>query len=191
VRVLLATEGSSDEVVATSLIQHISPGSDIVPKQFASRGIETILRSIPTLVQAAHYQNYDVLVVHVDLNGTYDQTAPSLSLNTRCSDIYRDIANTIATLKAGVRPVPLRCVLMAPAQSTEAWLMWGNEDGNAAAWERTDRHWLKRQLYGDPPRGLRAKAAEHVIHLLERLQGSELRPQTLRFFLLDLINSGA
>jgi hypothetical protein len=134
------------------------------------------------LVRAAHFQRYDALVIHFDLDATYNQNE-SLASNQRISEILSDIEKTVSTLRDIGRPIAIKRVLMTPAQSTDAWLMWGNHDGDGRTWERTARDWLKQQLYGTPPRGLEAKSSAHVQNLLARLQTSEVAPPTLQAFL--------
>src|SRR5262245_30685197 len=58
-RVLLATEGESDQVVAQVLIRKANPEAEIVPKSFPARGIQVVLRLLPDTVRAAHFGFFD------------------------------------------------------------------------------------------------------------------------------------
>jgi hypothetical protein len=55
-------------------------------------------------------------------------------------------------------------------------------DGDGKHWERKDRKELKERLYGQPPRGVKEKAAIYVTQLLSRMKTSPDWPLTLLHF---------
>jgi hypothetical protein len=182
-RILLATEGESDEVVAQGLIRALCPDAQIEPKRFPARGFPTVRRLLPDTVRAAHFGFYEILVVHFDLDDTLPAGAPNLTASLRWQAIRSLVDSTTTTLRDCKRPAPLRTVLMTPLQSTEAWLCWGQEGGTGTDWESKDRHALKTRLYGQPPLGLIEKAQTYTESLLGQTQTNPSHPLSLSDFL--------
>ena len=75
---------------------------------------------------------------------------------------------------------------MTPSQATEAWLSWGREDEAGRQWEHKDRHDLKRNLFGNPPRGMVAKAETLATELIAQMEANDGWPVTLRWFVDEL-----
>ncbi len=185
-RILLAAEGESDEVVAQALIRMLLPEAQIEAKRFPARGFLTVRRLLPDTVRAAHFGFFDVLVVHFDLDNTLPPGAQDLTASPRRQDIRSLVDSTITTLRNCNRPAPLRTVLMTPSQSTEAWLCWGQEGGVGTDWEVKDRHNLKNRLFGHPPLGAVEKARAYTQSLLVQIENNPSRPVSLNDFLTAL-----
>jgi hypothetical protein len=181
-RILLATEGESDEVVAGAIVRKLNPEAVIDPKKFPARGFQTVLRLLPDLVRAAHFGFYDLLTVHFDLDETLPSGALSVAESPRWRKIQTMATSTIQTLRDCNRPAPLRVALMAPCQSTDAWLGWGLEGGDGLTWEARSRHDLKTKLYGRPPLIMADKAREYSQALLNQLDANSAWPLSLREF---------
>lgn len=94
-RVLLAAEGPTDEVVAKSIIRRFLPSAEIVPKRFTSRGLVVVRRSIPALVRAAHYQLYDLLVIHFDTDDTLRGAWRHVSESSRWQEAQAKIESVL------------------------------------------------------------------------------------------------
>ena len=75
---------------------------------------------------------------------------------------------------------------MSPSQATEAWLTWGRENEAGRLWEHRDRHHLKRKLFGNPPRGMVAKAEILTDELIAQMEANGDWPVTLRWFVEEL-----
>ena len=75
---------------------------------------------------------------------------------------------------------------MTPSQATDAWLSWGREDEAGRLWEHRDRHDLKRKLFGNPPRGMVAKAETLATELIAQMEANDDWPMTLRWFVEEL-----
>src|SRR5579859_7168085 len=71
---------------------------------------------------------------------------------------------------------------MAPAQSTDAWLRWALLNGDGKKWEQKDRHGLKREIYGIPPRKMLERAKAYASRLLVQMGLCDTWPRTLRDF---------
>ncbi len=96
----------------------------------------------------------------------------------------------ISTLEAvGTREgmQPLSVVLALPRQTTDAWLLWGRDDGDAEAVERLSRHEVKRRVFGEARSGHVDRARQLVPALLERLRSVESTPPSLAMFRKELM----
>jgi hypothetical protein len=186
VRVLLATEGPSDEVIAERLIQHVLSDVKIDRKQFPARGFSVVQRLVKVFVRAGHFGHYDLLVVHFDLDDTLPVGFQEVSQSPRWNQIHSQIRDTLALLATAHRSVPSRTSIMAPCRSTEAWLAWGREDESGRKWEEVDRHNLKRKLFGDPPRNIIDKSARLAVELIAQLDANSDWLRSLRTFMDDL-----
>ena len=185
-RILLAAEGGSDEVVAEALIVDRLNEADVVKKTFASRGFPVVRRAVPDVIRAAYYQWYDGIVIHFDLDNTLPEGWESIEESSRWSQICDIAHQTHNSLPHIGRERALRIHLMSPCQSTESWIAWGVHGGDPEYWESHDRHVLKSQLFGDPPIGMTKKASEMVPSLIQRLHGTDNRPRTLSHFCVTL-----
>ncbi len=188
-RVLLATEGESDEIVAEALIRRIHADAAIEKKKFPARGFSVVRRLIDTLARAAYFGHYDLLVVHFDLDDTLSGDFHHVGESPRWATIKSEIEATVENLPSADREGPLATILMAPCQSTESWLIWGVEDENGEKWERFHRHKLKRRLFGDPPRGLMEKTRLIIDNLTIQMDGNSAWPRSLRSFVESLEES--
>jgi hypothetical protein len=185
-RILLATEGESDEIVARAIIGRIHPKASIDPKRFPARGFPIVQRLMTDVVRAAHFGFYDLLTVHFDLDDTLPSGARSVAESPRWQGIQTILVSTIPTLRDCNRPAPLRAVLMAPCQSTDAWLCWGIEGGEGTHWEARSRHDLKAKLYGRPPLMIIERARTYTQTFLDQLNKNSNWPSSLREFWTNL-----
>jgi hypothetical protein len=185
-RILLATEGPSDEVVAEQLIRNDLGAVSIDRKRFPARGFSVVERLIDVFVRAGQFGHYDLLVVHFDLDDTLPRNFTSLSQSKRWTGIQTRIIDTLASLPSANRLIPLKTLLMTPCRATEAWLAWGREGGSGRTWENADRRDLKRRLFGDPPRQLVEKSHVLASELIAQMGGNEDWPMTLKTFVDDL-----
>ena len=183
-RILLATEGESDEVVAERLVRNVIPDAVIQPKRMPARGIAVVLRLLKDIVRAAHFGFFDLLILHFDLDDTLLDTHQHSSESRRWFEIQDQVAGVLKDLSANTagRAKPLETVLMTPAQSTDAWLRWAVMNGDGKRWEKKDRHELKIQLYGNPPRGLVKKSLSYVDRLVHQMTECDQWPRSLRDF---------
>ena len=70
-RILLATEGGSDEVVAARLIErYLGKHVTVQRKRMPGRGVEVIRSVASDCTRAAYFGHYDLLVVHFDMDDT-------------------------------------------------------------------------------------------------------------------------
>ena len=152
-RILLATEGESDEVVAGQLIAQSIPSVEVVCKKFPHRGYPAVRRSVATLVRAGHYQLYDALVIHFDLDDTLPDGYRQISESQRWQEVNELATKTLAQLGEVPRDLPLQLVYMAPRESTEAWLAWGKHNEDGGQWERKNRHSWTTTIPGRPACG--------------------------------------
>ena len=185
-RFLLASEGESDELVAETLIRYVDEGAEIAKKKMPARGFVSVRKSIPTLVHAAHFQLFHVLVIHFDLNSTLERAFKSVQESQRWKDAEKRVQDTIKTVKQLSRPHPLQVVFMAPCQSTEAWLDWGLYGGDGSVYERKYRKDLKKHLFGDPPRGIAEKMSVLLPDLRSQMDSNKQWPISLREFISSL-----
>ena len=185
-RVLLATEGYSDESVASALLTKVLGRVAIVPKRFPARGINALERALTATVRAGHQGLFDLLVVHFDLDGSIATNFQSVAESIRYQRVRAKIDEAVGTLpfRAGIGP--LKTVLMTPAQSTDSWIAWGRENKDGRKWERKSRHELKRKLFGDPPRGVKEKSAPLANGLVSQMRSNPQWPISLREFIEDL-----
>lgn len=184
-RILLASEGESDEVVAHGLIKKANPDAEIVAKRFPARGIAVVQKLLPDTVRAAHFGFFDLLIVHFDLDDTLPAHSLSVRASSRWEAIDKAIPATLTTLKGWQqvsRTGPLRHLLMAPSQAMDNWLAWGQEGGNGRDWERKSRHDLKSKLYGKPPIGMIEKAMQYTPSFLQQMDNNTDWPLSLREF---------
>lgn len=185
-RILLATEGDSDEAVAEGILRSLRPDANIDPKRFPARGLSVVLRLLPDTVRAAHFGFYDLLIVHADLDDTLPAGASTVQESPRWRELESLLTATLVSLPNCNRPKPLLWTLMTPDQSTDAWLCWGCEGGNGREWERKSRHDLKARLYGTPAIGMVQQARGFTQSLLAQLAGNPHRPLSLGEFIADL-----
>lgn len=188
IRVLLASEGPSEDIIGGQLIGSLFARATVDAKSFPARGIAVVKRSIETLVDAAHFGYYDLLVIQFDLDDTHDIRT---STDFRSSPRWADIASAIQTAQGKLRPIPrtrpFEVALMSGCQSTDGWLCWGRDGGDGADWERMNRHRCRELLYGKPAIGLYEKAAAYTRQLIERTAAEPATmPHSLRFFLNQL-----
>ena len=185
-RVLLAAEGRSDEVVAHRLIERYLGKVTIQPKGLPARSLDVIQRLAADCVRAGYFGHYDVLIVHFDLDDTLPEGFSGAAESSRWNEIKSQMGATMATLPEAYRASELKIVLMTPSQATEAWLSWGREDESGPKWEHKDRHYLKRKLFGNPPRGIVAKADALATELITQMEANGDWPVTLRWFVDEL-----
>ena len=185
-RVLLATEGRSDEVVAHRLIEQYLGNVTIQPKSLPSRGVDSIQRIAADCARAAYFGHFDLLVVHFDMDDSLPDGFHDAAQSSRWGQVRSRIATTLSRLPDAHRTVELQTVLMTPSQATEAWLSWGHENETGRLWEHRDRHHLKRKLFGNPPRGMVAKAELLTDELIAQMEANDDWPVTLRWFVEQL-----
>lgn len=127
-----------------------------------------------------------MLVVHFDMDDTLPDRFVLAEQSDRWIEISSRINTTLASLPEAHRSSQLKIVLMTPREATDAWLTWGLKDESGPKWEFKDRHQLKRDLYGDPPRGMKDRAAILADRLIVQMQQNEDWPVTLRWFFDEL-----
>ena len=181
-RILLATEGGSDDVVAQRLIERFLGNVTIQQKRLPARSVNVIQRLAGDFVRAAYFGHYDMLVVHFDLDDTLPDRFTSADQSDRWHGITSRIKTTLTILPEAHRGNELKIVLMTPTQATEAWLSWGRENESGPKWERKDRHDLKQKLFGNPPRNIIEKAKLLTSDLIAQMQANDDWPVTLRWF---------
>jgi hypothetical protein len=182
-RILLATEGESDEIVAERLLRKVFPDSQIQPKRMPARGIAVVRKLLTDIVRAAHFGHFELLVVHFDLDDTWPEPCEHVEESERWLEIRKEVDNLVAQLRnIPGRASPLHTIFMAPAQSTDAWLRWALMDGDGRKWERKDRHTLKRELFGNPARKLVEKASVYADRLLVQMKECNQWPRSLSDF---------
>lgn len=178
-------EGPSDEVVARRLIEEYLNHAEIVPKNLTARGLPGILRQLSVCVRAGHFGNYDLLVVHFDMDDTLPAGSTHPDQSNRWREIKSKVDSTLDDLRQHSR-ARLKIVLMTPTQATEAWLSWGRDNESGRKREGMDRRVLKRQLFGEPPRGVVKKAQTLASSLIGQMRGNDDWPVTLKWFVDDL-----
>jgi hypothetical protein len=189
-RILLAAEGESDEIIASRLVLNVFPKAEIQPKRLPARGITVVRRLLTDIVRAAHFGHYEVLVLHFDLDDTLLDVHQHVAESDRWQAIRKevdDLLNKLLVNNSG-RKAPLHTIFMTPAQSTDAWLRWAVLNRDGKRWERKDRHTLKRDLYGNPPRGLIRKCVAYVDRLVQQMHLCDQWPRSLRDF-QDMLES--
>lgn len=190
-RILLAAEGPSDEMVARCLIEHYLDQVEIVPKKLPGRGLPALRRFASDCVRAGHYGRYELLVVHFDMDDTLPDGATHPDQSSRWRDIMSRIDATLNNLLRGRLRIKLRVVLMTPKQATEAWLSWARDNESGRKRERMDRWALKRELFGDPPRSVVKKAQTLAGGLIGQMRENDDWPVTLRWFVDDLTDAAS
>jgi hypothetical protein len=185
-RILLATEGPVDEVVAECLIRQAVGDPEIERKRFPARGFPVVFRLMDAVVRAAHFGHYDWLVVHFDLDDSLPPEFRKISESPRWQEIQTRIHETLTDLPLAGRPQELQVFLMAPCQATEAWLAWGIENADGERWEKQDRRALKRRLFGNPPHGLVDKSLRIVRDLVHQMEVHRKWPRSLRDFIDEM-----
>lgn len=188
-RILLVTEGESDEPVAVRLIRHVFADASVLAKSLPARGIAVVARQVEIWVRAAYFGHFDLLVIHFDLDDSISANFHDVSESKRWQEIRAAVDKVLESLPRSVRVNDLCVALMSPCQSTEAWLAWGIEDKDGRGWEKAQRHTLKTKLFGDPPRGLIRKAEVMAEKLIGQMAVNEKWPQSLRNF-MDHLRSG-
>lgn len=183
-RILLAAEGESDEVVASRLLRSVLPDSEIQPKRMPARGIAVVRRLMTDIVRAAHFGHFELLVVHFDLDDTLRDVHQHVNESERWLEIRKEVDELLANQLAntGGRTRPLHVIFMTPAQSTDAWLRWALMNGDGKRWEKKDRHILKRELFGNPPRKFVEKASAYADRLIVLMAECAQWPRSLRDF---------
>ena len=185
-RILLVTEGPSDEPVAERLVQREYPDAKVDRKRFSARGIAVVTRQLEIWLRAAHFGHYDLLIVHFDLDDSLSGNFRTVTESTRWKDLAACAEQVLSALADAGRVCGLRLAFMAPCQSTEAWLAWAVENEDGAQWETVHRRELKKKLFGDPPRGLVSKAEALAEQLTARMDSGEVWPRSLRDFFSHL-----
>lgn len=186
VRILLATEGETDEIAACKLIALVAPHSVIDPKRFPARGFKMVERLIPDTVRAGHFGYYDALVVHFDLDNTLPANAQNVQASPRWQSLHAKVQETLAQLPTAHRATALSIVFMNPRQSLEAWFAWGKENQDGIGWELKNRHDLKTMLFGQPPLDVLEKAEQYACALIEQMRSGTKWPLSLQEFYTTL-----
>lgn len=186
-RILLAAEGGSDEVVARRLIErYFGKNVTIDRKGMPGRGVDAIRRVASDCMRAAHFGHYDLVVVHFDMDDTLPADFTDPAQSSRWNQIRSQMTTTLSSLREAYRTSELKMALMTPSQATEAWLSWGREDESGRRWEHRSRHDLKQKLFGNPPRGMVAKAEALAPELIAQMEANDDWPRTLRWFVDEL-----
>ena len=187
IRALIATEGPSDEPVAEHLVRRSFSSLDleIDRKRFPNRGIEVVQKLLESIICAAHFGYYDLVVIHFDLDDTVDPERESIVESERWREIDEKSRETLGDLPDAGRRKELRIALMAPCQTTEAWLAWGLENEDGRLWGKVDRKKLKRKFYDH------TKRTESVApDLIAQMDTNDDWPPSLRLF-VDQLESTA
>jgi hypothetical protein len=189
-RILLATEGTSDEAVACGLIKNVCDGVVIDSFRFPARGFPIVKSFATTLARAAYFGFYDALVVDFDIDDGLDMTkvidGKEIEYCTRWQDMARRIHDSLNSFQHIGRTTSVKVVFMSGCQSTDAWLMWAVNGGPGKQWECRDRHELKIRLYGNPPLRMSEKAPLYVERLIDYMPQNSNWPLSLRFFMDQL-----
>jgi hypothetical protein len=177
-RFLLATEGPVDEIVLSALCMEwrALASTDIVMKQLPARGIEQVLRSAPEIVRAAHFGYYEVLLIHADADATPVHVAGHQESQCRTCKLQAMIDMTLACLGARSGMAPLMVILAVPRQTTDAWLLWGRDNGDGSRVEEIVRHEVKCRVFEGQLFNHQARAQALVPSLLSRWRSKDLVP---------------
>jgi hypothetical protein len=167
-------------------MRHSNADVQIDCKAFPSRGWQIVQKLAPVVARAAYFGHYDILVVHFDCDD-----GPIEGDGSRRSEISRAIDSVLSALPEAHRQRPVESVLCSPCEATDAWLMWGQQGGNGMSWERMPRKTLKEELYGNPPRRMRERAAGYAPALISRMTSSDQWPQTLKMLSDDWMTAVA
>lgn len=191
-RILLAAEGLSDEVVARRLIERYVDQVEIDPKKLSKRGLPAIQRLASDFVRAGYFGYYDLLVVHFDMDDTLADGSTHPSESDRWRAIKSTVDSTLDHLRRSPRPGGrVKVVLMTPKQATEAWLSWARDNESGRKREGMDRRALKRELFGNPPRSVVTEVQTLAISLIDQMQENDDWPVTLKWFVDDLIGASS
>ncbi len=193
-RFLLATEGPVDEVVIGALCAEWRQlaAADIVMKQFPARGIAQVLRLAPDIVRAAHFGYYDVLLIHSDADATPDHVDGHHERQCRVCQLRAMVDTTLERVGTRTGMAPLSVVLAIPKQTTDAWLLWGRDNGDGRSVEEIDRHEVKKRVFEGARFNHRARAQAIVPSLLMRLRAKPLvSPPSLAALHLSLTQLGS
>ena len=185
-RVLLATEGRSDEVVAHRLIERYLGNVVVQPKRMPGRSVDVIRRVAADCTRAAYFGHFDLLVVRFDMDDTLPGDFTHAAQSSRWNEVRSRMTTTLVGLSEAYRTSALKMALMTPSQATDAWLSWGREDESGRNWEHRNRHDLKQKLFGNPPRGMVAKAEALATELIAQMEANDDWPMTLRWFVDEL-----
>ena len=185
-RVLLATEGRSDEVVAHRLIERYLGNVVVQAKRMPGRSVDVIRRVAADCTRAAYFGHFDLLVVHFDMDDTLPGDFTHAAQSSRWNEVRSRMTTTLVGLPEAYRTSALKMALMTPSQATDAWLSWGREDESGRNWEHRNRHDLKQKLFGNPPRGKVAKAEALATELIAQMEANDDWPMTLRWFVDEL-----
>lgn len=188
IRIMIATEGKTDETVCEEILRDNFVECDIQRKRFTSRSFQTVLKATPQIIKAAHYGLFDIVVIHFDLDSTLrNGDLRNLSASDRWVAFWDKAKAEIARLnEVPARRERLKYVLMTPHESVEAWLAWGAAGGNGTSFELMARKTLKTGLYGDTPFPTDQQISELTQSLIQRLSRDRQWPLTLRRFIHDL-----
>ena len=184
--VMLATEGPVDEVVLTELLVGLLgvAHDDVTSKRFPARGIQSLTRLLPDVIAAAHWAGHHLLIVHADIDDSPSHEDAHVEPDCRRCQLEAIVAAKMLDVKprAGA---PLRIALVLPRPTTDAWLLWGRDDGDRVRIESTDRHLIKRKIF--PQRYATVdRARELAPTMLTRLESGELPPPSLAAALADI-----
>ena len=142
-------------------------------------------------IKRGYSGNYDILVIHFDMDDTLPDGFTFARQSTRWIDINLRIGNSLAGLTHPSRSTKLKIVLMTPRRAVEAWLSWGLNNESGRKWEDGDTRILKRQLFGNPPRRVPEKTELYARDLIAQMQKNDDWPVTLRWFVLDAHGLGS
>lgn len=177
-RLLLAAEGPVDEIVLRALCLEWREfaANDIIIKQFPARGIAQVLRLAPEIVRAAHFGYYDVLLIHADADATPDHVAGHHEPRCRTCMLQSVVDTTLERVGARSGMIRLQVVLAIPRQTTDAWLLWGRDNGDGKRVEEIPRYEVKRRVYEGERFNHHVRAQAIVPSLLSRLREKGLAP---------------
>ena len=177
-RFLLATEGPVDEVVLSALCVAWRGLTldDIGLKQFPARGLAQVLRLAPDVVRAAHFGRYEVLLIHADADATPDHVPGHQEPRCRTCILQATVETTLGRVGAREGMAPLTVILAIPKQTTDAWLLWGRDNGDGRRVEEIPRHDVKHRVFGGERFNHHARAKAMVPSLLLRWREKDRVP---------------
>lgn len=146
-RFLIATEGPVDEVVIHALCEAWCAPSAIDEKRFPARGIEQVMRLVPDIVRAAHFGYYDVLVIHADADATPEHVHGHDEADCRTCRLRTKVSLVLEQVGSREGMAPLLVVVAIPKQTTDAWLLWGRDNGDGRRVEQMSRHEVKARVF--------------------------------------------
>src|SRR5262249_31628210 len=145
-------------------------------KQFPARGIDQVLRLAPDIVRAAHFGYYDALLIHADADATPDHVAGHQEQRCRTCMLQAAVDATLKRVGARRGMAPLTVLIAIPKQTTDAWLLWGRDDGDGRMVEEIARHELKRRVFEGERFNHHLRAQAMVPSLLSRLRAEDQAP---------------